>query len=337
MSTLLPNTFQCFNLYIDRALEHLTDSELRILLYTTRHILGWQDKIKKKQGHISLTMFEKGYTTETGKHYGGCGLGRGAIIAACNSLVTLKFLAKVGEPNTDGQEWELTTDDIQWTTLEERTVSKTAKLKAKTVKATQASIIKRSSTSNVPLVTGTSHVTPTSTSDVTMLGTSHVHNQSHVSKPSSKPSSAKAPKPTSTDKKLPKRTAKFTRVYILAYNELMGTNSNLLVSAWFGGTYKSITELENWSAQNFIETNEELEVLGVGTDKYCDFVKHVKTTQHWQGRKNAVLPSEMRKCITTFKDSLNVVTPTPTNKPMTEAEYILKQIEREGESYGRAS
>lgn len=149
--------------------------------------------------------------------------------------------------------------------------------------------------------------------------------------------SAKAPKSTSTDKKLPKRTAKFTRAYILAYNELMGTNSNLLVSAWFGGTYKSITELENWSAQNFIETNEELEVLGVGTDKYCDFVKHVKTTQHWQGRKNAVLPSEMRKCITTFKDSLSVVIPPPTNKPMTEAEYILKQIEREGESYGRAS
>jgi len=74
MSTLLPNTFQCFNLYIDRALEHLTDSELRILLYTTRHILGWQDKIKKKQGHIRLTMFERSYTTETGNHYGGCGL-----------------------------------------------------------------------------------------------------------------------------------------------------------------------------------------------------------------------------------------------------------------------
>lgn len=118
-----------------------------------------------------------------------------------------------------------------------------------------------------------------------------------------KEDSADAPKSTSTDKKLPKRTAKFTRAYILAYNDCFGTDTNLLVSAWYGvGSHSSITTLANYEGQIFIETHEELERLGVGTDKYPEFVKHVRVTQHWQGRKNAVQPSEMRKCITEFID-----------------------------------
>ena len=187
MSNLLPNTFQCFNLYIDRALEHLTDSEVRVLWYATRHILGWQDRIKKKQGHISLTMFERGYITETGKRYGGCGLSRGAIITACNSLVEFKFLVRVGTPNEDGQEWELVTTDIQWGALEARTAGKQNKLKTKTIKATQARVNRRAGTSDVPDVGGTSHVTTPSTSHVTTPSTSDVPNQSHSSNPSSKP------------------------------------------------------------------------------------------------------------------------------------------------------
>jgi len=153
--------------------------------------------------------------------------------------------------------------------------------------------------------------------------------------------SADAPRSISTDKKLPKRTAKFTRAYIVAYAAQCGTNANLLVSAWYGvGSHSSVATLGNYDGQIFIETNEELERLSVGTDKYPDFVKYVKKVQNWKGRENPVKPSEMCKCITGFKDSIKQVNPAPQNKPLTEWEYdlanILEQQKREAELYGRA-
>ncbi len=185
MSTLLPNTFQCFNLYIDRAMEHLTDSEVRVLWYATRHILGWQDKIKKQHGHISITMFEQGYSTESGKHYGGCGLGRGAIITACKGLVEFHFLNRIGETNEYGQEWELTTDNIQWDKLETRTTGKKTRQKQQTTKASIALKTKLGVSSN--------DTTPPVSLDDTMQGSSndttpHIVGRTE-SKPSSKPSS----------------------------------------------------------------------------------------------------------------------------------------------------
>lgn len=152
--------------------------------------------------------------------------------------------------------------------------------------------------------------------------------------------SATASKSTSTDKKLPKRTAKFTRAYILAYADCVTTNMNLLVAAWYGvGSHNNVSTLANYEGQIFIEAHEELERLHVSTDKYPEFVKHVKTMQHWQGRKNPVQPSEMVKCIMSFIDT-NKPKPAPVidpNKPQTEAEYILSQLNEEGGMYGRAS
>lgn len=93
-----------------------------------------------------------------------------------------------------------------------------------------------------------------------------------------------------------------------------------------------------FEAQIFIETNEELERLNVGTDKYSDFVKHVKKVQSWKGRDNPVQPSEMVKCITSFKESLKKVSAAVPTKPMTEAEYDLLLIkekqEKEAALYG---
>lgn len=190
-NTVLPNTFQCYNLYIDRLLEHLTDSEVRILWYATRHILGWQDKIKTRRGHISLSMFEHGFTDSSGNHYGGCGLGKAAIIAACKMLVEFKLLEKCGEPTEDGQAWELTTSDIQWDKLNARSGERQQKQKAKTQKATSAKIDKRAGTSDVPENEsgegGTSDVTMQGTSHVTMLGTCDDTESNPLSNPSSNP------------------------------------------------------------------------------------------------------------------------------------------------------
>lgn len=160
-----PNTFQTSNLYVDRAMELLTDSELRVLLYATRHIMGWQDKIEKRTGAISLAMFENGYTTKGGQRYGGCGLGRAAIIKAVESLVKFGFMERSGQPTEDGQAYQIPTDKIDWRALENRHAKNTTKAKQQTAKAT--AVRKQGGTSND---TGTSDDTPTGTSDDTVRG-----------------------------------------------------------------------------------------------------------------------------------------------------------------------
>lgn len=298
MSTLLPNTFQCFNLYIDRALEHLTDSEVRILWYATRHILGWQDKIKKRHGHISLTMFEHGYTAESGKHYGGCGLGRGAIITACNSLVEFKFLARIGEPTEDGQEWELITDDIQWAALEARTIDKTDRLKAMTKKATQARKDKRASTSNVPAIGGTFNVTTPSTSNVTMQGTSNVPNQRQNSKPDTKPSSADAlhlPK-------YPRSIRSYMADHIERYNKEHITDMTALVLAWHGDMYTTgLMNVGVSDAREYIEVHKEMLRLNKPCADYLALVKYTKKKEQWLIDKGGKIPVKaMLKYVTDY-------------------------------------
>lgn len=153
--TILPNAFQISNLYIDRAMSLLTDPELRVLLFTIRHIMGWQDKITDRKGCISLTMYENGFTTKAGVHYNGCGLKRGAIIKAIQQLVEFGFIARIGKPSDKGQEYQLI-DSIDWVKLEARQSAKQALDIKRTAKATNTRV---SSTSDVPV-----------TSDVTMQG-----------------------------------------------------------------------------------------------------------------------------------------------------------------------
>lgn len=106
-STLLPNTFQTPNDYIDQALELLTSEEFKCLMFAVRHIYGWQDKIGSRRSCISFTMFEHGIPTNSDKHYGGTGLARVAIQKALDALDHYKLLIKVGEPTTKGQEYEI--------------------------------------------------------------------------------------------------------------------------------------------------------------------------------------------------------------------------------------
>lgn len=189
----IPNTFQTFNVYIDRAMELLTDAEFRCLMFATRHILGWRDKVNDRQGVISLTMFERGFETKAGAHFGGCGLSRGTIIEATNSLVTFGFLERIGHANMYGQRWQLSEGEIDWVKLETRKVERDAINQKRTIKATRASIKKREAgTSDV-----TSNVERTSagTSDVTDAGTSDVLNQTHANTPSKRESSTPAPEP----------------------------------------------------------------------------------------------------------------------------------------------
>lgn len=140
---IIPNAFQTPNIYIDRVMPYLTESEIRVLLYATRHILGWQDKIKKRKNTISITMFERGFTTRDGVYYAGCGLGRAAIIKALASLQEFGLLAKDGEANADGQKWTLETVAIDWEKLEARQSKQVDAFKARTEKARAKAAAKR--------------------------------------------------------------------------------------------------------------------------------------------------------------------------------------------------
>lgn len=137
MSGILPNCFQSPNDHVDRAMHLLTPEEFVVLSYATRHILGWQDKIDDREGHISLSMFEDGFTTKRGVYFAGCGLRRPAIVKALEPLTTYRLLEKVGDPTMKGQKWHIG-ENVDWQGLEDRASEKRAKSKKRTAAATQA-------------------------------------------------------------------------------------------------------------------------------------------------------------------------------------------------------
>lgn len=163
MSKVYANTFQTFNVYVDRAMEHLTDAELRVLLYATRHIMGWQDKITSRTACMSLPMFERGFTVThddgTQSTYGGCGLSRAVVSKTLNSLEALGFLERAGFEQDKGQRWRLA-EQPDWATLEARSAKRDEANKKRTAKATAS---RKTRGSNV----GRTHLDGVVTSDDT--------------------------------------------------------------------------------------------------------------------------------------------------------------------------
>ncbi|MBK8035329.1 MAG: DnaD domain protein [Chloroflexi bacterium] len=148
---IIPNSFQSPNDYVDVAMELLTGEEYKCLSFAARHILGWQDKINSREGVISLSMFEHGYTDGGGEHYGGTGITRAAVQTALRSLVTFKLLIELGEPTPEGQRWQLGSAP-DWDGLMQRDAEKKVAARDRTAKATAARLAKREAgTSDVPV------------------------------------------------------------------------------------------------------------------------------------------------------------------------------------------
>jgi len=125
----IPRTFQTPNAHVDELMHLLSGNEFKLLIFATRHILGWQDKISSRKANISLSMFEKGFTTKDGTHYNGCGLAKGTIISNLAPLAKFNILIPVGKATNAGQKYELTTNpDINGLT-ERHNESKTSKQK----------------------------------------------------------------------------------------------------------------------------------------------------------------------------------------------------------------
>lgn len=192
--TGLLNSFQVFNIYIDRAMELLTDSEFRVLMYATRHITGWQDRIEERQGCLSISMFERGFITKDGNRFAGCGLGRQTIINAIGKLVEYGFLERAGKATAKGQKYTLQTNGIDWNALIVRHAEKLSLSKKRTANATISRLVGTSDD------TGTLDVTMQGTSDVTMLSTLDVTQTKTSSNP---PTKTKTPRSNAKAKKTP--------------------------------------------------------------------------------------------------------------------------------------
>ena len=190
VAKIIPNAFQSPNDYVDVAMELLSGEEYKCLSFAARHILGWQDKINSREGVISLSMFEHGYTDASGGRYGGTGINRAAIQAALEALTIHRLLVKLGDPTPDGQRWQLG-ESPDWEGLAQRRAQQAADRRRRTEKATAARQASRAAgTSDVP-VRGTYQSqyvgrTDASTSDV--LNQSHIKtNQNQREEPADRP------------------------------------------------------------------------------------------------------------------------------------------------------
>ena len=205
-SKLIPNSFQTPNLLVDRLMPLLLDTELRVVIFATRHILGWTNTVGARAATLSISAFETGH-----RGMPGCGLNRAAIIKALDSVADFGVLRRIGEPGKEGQRWVLPDNEgeIDWPALEERLAKRQQRNRDRTAKATRAKKRKQSKPTetkavrptyqgNVPPADppgGTSHVPPAGTSDVPENGTSHVPIETHIETHSLKPKNplARAP------------------------------------------------------------------------------------------------------------------------------------------------
>lgn len=95
MSKYVPNSFQTPNIVVDVLMNLLNPSELKCYLFAIRHVYGWQDKIERGYAHISLSMFEDGFST-----FSGTGLTRPTITKSLKELVKYGVLIKVETDET---------------------------------------------------------------------------------------------------------------------------------------------------------------------------------------------------------------------------------------------
>lgn len=149
-NSVLPNTFQNPNEYVDQAMELLSSEEFKCLIFATRHILGWQETFNTRQRPMSFTMFETGFDSKEtvekpSRHFGGTGLSRKAIGDALHELVKYRFLEK-GDRVGEGQVYYLS-EEPDWDGLKKRA----AELLEKNLKRTaNARAIRAASKSDQP-------------------------------------------------------------------------------------------------------------------------------------------------------------------------------------------
>lgn len=173
------NSFQTPNFFTDEILYLLTSDEWRVLSFAVRHILGWQDKINKRQGQISLTAFVDGFTFENGKHFHGCGLSRPTVVKVLESLASFGLLVPQGKATSKGQMYELpeNEDTIKIDDLLKRHDEKQQKDKNRTAKIRAKKEVVNDINQSIPLTSNGKCDLPEVVNDINTTNTSKRQNK----------------------------------------------------------------------------------------------------------------------------------------------------------------
>ena len=151
--TLVPNSFQHPNIYVDWMHYYLTPEEALVLSKAIREILGWEENISDRKARIALSIFVNGKTsTKDGRQLClGCGLGIQAVRKCLATLHEYGILIKDGPPTQDGQMFRLQDEVhlIDWDGLEKRREAWDEANQQRTARATDASLAARGVTSDV--------------------------------------------------------------------------------------------------------------------------------------------------------------------------------------------
>jgi hypothetical protein len=140
-NSILPNTFQHPNVFIDRLMYFLTPEENTVLTFAVRRILGFQENISSRKDNISLSQFVEGIRSRKDNTplSNGCGLGTTAVRNALENLAKFKILIPTTEKPDPrkGQEYWLQESDIaiDWDRLEQRRIEADDKARRQTQKA----------------------------------------------------------------------------------------------------------------------------------------------------------------------------------------------------------
>ena len=135
--SLIPNTTQYPNLFLDKLSYLLTAEEEKVLNQAVREILGWEEGRLTRSARISLSVFMNGKKVNGKRVSYGCGLCLSAIRESLKSLNEFNILIKVGRHTNDGQQYELqiNADAIRWGALKSRYQDQADKNKKRTKKA----------------------------------------------------------------------------------------------------------------------------------------------------------------------------------------------------------
>jgi DnaD/phage-associated family protein len=143
-NSILPNTFQHPNIFVDRLMFYLTPEENTVLTFAVRRILGFQENISSRKDNISLSQFTgEIISTKDGSVLSrGCGIGVSAVREALGILLHCSILLPTTEKPDPrkGQEYWLQDNEnnIDWAWLERRKAERREEGQKRTAKARYA-------------------------------------------------------------------------------------------------------------------------------------------------------------------------------------------------------
>lgn len=153
-NTIIPNSYQKPNFFVDHLLYFLTSDEAKVLDLAIREIYGWRDSIAARRANIALSVFSEGKVLKsTGERVAwGTGLSVGTCRKCLDALCSFGIMLKLGAPSPDGQCYGLqeNPDAIAWDALKARRAETEDMAKKRMAKALESRGVMCDITPNVP-------------------------------------------------------------------------------------------------------------------------------------------------------------------------------------------